>query len=244
MQENNNGAAARAPEIHQDEQSAISQPWTAQSAETEILQPGIPPIHSGASANSGETSLKRVDPFDPMNLGISTDYAAAINAQASAKPVELRKPNDQEFFRTSPNEHQRLTVGGIADKQDMGRVFIVSPVILDQVKTRFPKQVRVYELVLTVTLLGTALLWPKPLGDDRGGQWHSTERSADDSGRRKWTNMSSARGRYEFVTADNPKPVNWDSLPPFCELLRQACSERIIESLDHPLLRKLSGETE
>ena len=81
-----------------------------------------------------------VDPFDPMKLGISTDYAAAISAQASTKPFELRKPNGQaEFFRTSLFSHQRLVVGAVADQQEMSKLYVVQPGVLDQVKMRFPQ---------------------------------------------------------------------------------------------------------
>ena len=113
-----------------------------------------------------------------MNLGISTDYAAAINAKASTKPFELRAPNEQEYFRTSPQENHHLVVGSIADKQDMGKVYIVSGVLLEEVKLKFPKAVRAVELVLTQILAGASLVWPVPLVEDRGGKWNSTQRAA------------------------------------------------------------------
>jgi len=94
----------------------------------------------------------------------------AINACTSSKPFELRKPNDQEFFRTSPNADQYIDVGTISDKQDMGRIYVVSGAILKDVIARFPKSVRVVRLVLTNTLAGTTFLWPVPLAEDRGGQ--------------------------------------------------------------------------
>jgi hypothetical protein len=212
---------------------------------------GSGPVDNPKATNNSEGSNPQpsnaapVDPFDPMNLGISTDYAAAINAQSSNKPFELRKPNDQEFFRTSPLKHQRLVVGGIVDKTDMGRVYIVSPAILDQVKARFPKAIRVFEWVLAQNLSGDAFPWPVPLAEDRGGQWNSSHRSACDSGLHKWTNMSAGRGRYDITAVDNPKEVDWNSYPPMSEILRQALSDgRLIDSMDHHLLRKLAGKTE
>jgi hypothetical protein len=101
-----------------------------------------------------------VDPFDPMHLGISTEYAAAINAKALTKPFELRAPNEQEFFRTSPQKNHHLVVGSIADKQDMGKVYVVSGALLNEVKLKFPKVVRAVELVLTQILAGASLVWP------------------------------------------------------------------------------------
>jgi hypothetical protein len=205
---------------------------------------GVPKATNNSGSSSQPSNTPPVDPFDPMNLGITTDFAAAINVQASSKPFENRKPNDQEYFRTSPHKHHRLVVGAIADKQDMGRVYVVSGAILKEVTARFPRAVRAVELVLTVTQVGAVLVWPVPLADDRGGTWNSTHRSACDSGQTKWTTMASGRGRYDFDAIDNPKTVDWDSFPPFRDILRQACSERFIESLDHPLLLKLAGKTE
>ncbi len=185
------------------------------------------------------------DPFDPMNLGISTDYAAAINTQASTKPIELRKPNEQEFFRTSPHKHPRLIVGGIIDKQDMSKLYVVLPSLLDEVRVRFPKHLRIHELVLTQTQAGAVMLWGVPQGEDRGGSWNSTKRDACHKGESRWTNMSSGRGQYDVTTIDNPREVDWASFPPMSEILRQALSEgRLIDSMDHPLLKKLRGEIE
>jgi hypothetical protein len=200
-----------------------------------------------SSADPKPQTSKEVpaDPFDPKSLGISTDYAAAISAQASTKPFELRKPNGQEFFRTSPFNHQRLLVGAIADQQEMSKLYVVQPELLDQVKVRFPKSVRVYELVLTQSLVGTAFLWGVPLSEDRGGSWNSSQRDARHKGESRWTNMASGRGQYDVTTIDNSKEVVWDSFPPMIKILRQALSDgRLINTMDHPLLCKLRGEIE
>jgi hypothetical protein len=209
---------------------------------------GAPEILRVAGAPAGhqpQPDPAPVDPFDPMNLGISTDYAAAISAHASTKPFELRKPNNQEFFRTSPFEHQRLLVGGIVDKQDMSKLYVVLPSLLDEVRVRYSSHLRIYELVITQTLAGAPLLWGVPQEEDRGGRWHSQERAARHQGTTRWTNMVAGRGQYDFTTIDNLKQVDWDSFPPMAETLRQALSDgRIIDSMDHPLLRKLRGEIE
>jgi hypothetical protein len=56
--------------------------------------------------------------------------------------------------------------------------------------------------------------------------------------------MAPGRGQYDIITVNNHKTVDWDSFPPFREILRQAAAERLIESMDHPLLRKLAGDTD
>jgi hypothetical protein len=216
---NNNGASNGAPEIPQESETPAEQQ---------------PP-----------SRLANADPFDPMNLGISTDYAAAISAQASTKPVELRKPNNQEFFRTSPHKHQRVLVGSIEDKQDMSKLYVVHPSVLDGVMARFPKHVRHHDLVLTQSLIGNTFLWGVPRAEDKGGSWNSTQRESCFKGQSHWTNMASGHGKYDVTTINNPKEVDWNSFPPMVEFLHQALSDgRLINSMDHPLLLKLGGELE
>jgi len=197
-----------------------------------------------ADSKSQPSNAAPADPFDPMNLGISTDYAAAINVKPSTKPFELRKPNDQEFVRSSPRENHHLVVGSIADKQDVGKVYIVASALLDPVKAEFARAVRGVELVLAHSLAGASIVWPVPLAEDRGGKRNSTQRAACEQSKTRWVNMASEKGQYEITTVNNPREVDWDSFPPFRDVLRQAASERLIDSMDHPLLRKLRGEIE
>ncbi len=184
------------------------------------------------------------DPFDPLNLGISTDYAAAINLAASAKPFEFRKPNEQEYFRVSPREVHHLVVGAILDKQAMGRVYVVSPELLPEVKREFPKHLRAVDLFVAQTLFGASLVWPVPPADGRGGKWNSSHRTGCHSGKSRWTNMAAGNNQYDIATVDDPKEVDWDAMPPFKTILREALAERFIDSLDHPLLKKLRGQVE
>jgi osmoprotectant transport system substrate-binding protein len=59
-----------------------------------------------------------------------------------------------------------------------------------------------------------------------------------------WTNLAAnhSRARYDICPIDNPKEIDWNSFPPLAEILRQAYSELLIDSLDHPLLKKLQIE--
>jgi hypothetical protein len=58
-------------------------------------------------------------------------------------------------------------------------------------------------------------------------------------------NMVAWRGKYDVTTIDNLKAVIWESFPPMTDMLRQALADgRLIDSLDHPVLRKLRGDIE
>ena len=126
----------------------------------------------------------------------------------------------------------------------MSRVYVIAPSLLPEVKREFPKHLRAVDLFVAQTLYGASLVWPVPRAEDRGGKWNSTQRVACDGGKSHWTNMASGRGQYDIHTIDNPKEIDWDTLPPFSTILREAVSERFIDSLDHPLLKKLRGQVE
>jgi hypothetical protein len=226
---------------------------TAAKPEPTNTAPANPPINNDSvpeqvgAVKPEPTNPAPANPFDPMNLGISTDYAAAINVQKSTK-AEGRKPNDQEYFRVSPLAEHRLIVASIADKQDTGKIYIVAGSVLEAVKAEFPRFVRAVQIVIAQTQVGLILAWPVPLEQDRGGRWHSEHRRAAEDGKTKWTTMVSntPRAKYDVTSVDNPKPVqvDWKSLPPFAEILQQAFSERLIDSVEHPLLMKLRGKIE
>src|SRR6202050_5687928 len=173
-QDVNNGSLGD-PNFHEEANASNARPANASLSEParpnekERKQKADP---SGDGADDRQRNVRPVDPFDPMNLGITTDYAAVINARASMKAFELRKPNDQEFVRTSPRKDHHLVVGAIADKQDMSRIYVVSGAVLVEVKDKYPKAVRVVELVVTQTLAAAPILWPVPLVEDRGGKWN------------------------------------------------------------------------
>jgi hypothetical protein len=184
------------------------------------------------------------DPFDPANLGLSTEFAQTLSATALNAPIEFRKPNDQEFFRTSLLPEHTMNILTIADKQDMGKIYVVLGSMRKDVLEEFPRFIKPNGLILAQTLTGQGILWPFPMAGDRGNKANSTQRSAVDSGKTKWTNFHWQAPRYVVQTIENPREVDWTLYPPFKDVLRQALSERLIDSPDHALLNVLRGKVE
>ena len=60
------------------------------------------------AANRMQASNAVAHPFEPMSLGISTDYAAAINAQTAVKAFEPRK----SFTKRSKRRRGNVTRPG------------------------------------------------------------------------------------------------------------------------------------
>ncbi len=83
-----------------------------------------------------------------------------------------------------------------------------------------------------------------PGSDGKLDEWSRSALEAADIARSGWVRVQSnmSLGAYEVfeATGDIPNP-EWPETP-FKDLLRVAFKGRFIDSLDHPVLRKLRGE--
>jgi hypothetical protein len=101
-------------------------------------------------------------------------------------------------------------------------------------------------LFVAVNRQGVLFLWSirLPGADGRVDEWSRTALEAADLARKGWVRVAAnmALGAYEVFQAvgqlDEPE---WPSTP-FSELLRVAFKDRFIDTLDHPVLRRLRGE--
>jgi hypothetical protein len=97
-----------------------------------------------------------------------------------------------------------------------------------------------------VSRSGEVFLWPIRLTDPFGrpDYWSLTAREAVETAKTRWTRNTSDmnRGRYRVYTSGvDLAPVQWPSLSPE-EIIELAFGDRMIEDIDHPILRRLRGE--
>jgi len=94
---------------------------------------------------------------------------------------------------------------------------------------------------------GVTFLWPVKLPgpDGKINEWHRSAQEAAERAMTRWlfvrANMN--LGAYEMIeaTATIPDPV-WPTAT-FKELLKIGFRESLIDSLDHPVLKRLRGES-
>ena len=93
---------------------------------------------------------------------------------------------------------------------------------------------------------GDLFLWlvKLPKDNDRGNRWNDSALAAFELALAKWVRLASnmQAGCYEVYVATgiNIEP-EWPELS-FKEMLKLCFKDRYIDSLDHPLLKKLRGE--
>lgn len=181
------------------------------------------------------------DVFDLSRLRLSQDFAATIGVKKALLTVPVRKPDRQSFFRVHPDEAYRMPVPIIEVREDRAHY-----VVDRDLASELPSEVIPKMLFTAINRQDVLFLWPVRLPgiDGRLDDWNRTALEAAELATTKWIRVAAnmALGSYDVwtATAELPEP-QWPEIP-FETLLRIAFKERIISSLDHPVLRRLRGE--
>lgn len=182
------------------------------------------------------------NPFDPKRLRLSQRFAQGTDVRRPLVTVPVRKPSAQDFFRVHPEEAWRLDTALIEIKADR-EVYLVEP----EIWPLFPNECKPRTLYTTIDRRNVVTLWPVRLPDENGrlDDWNRSAHEAAQLSTEKWVRMSAdmALGAYriDVAVAEFPEPV-WPSEVSFADLLKIAFRGKMIEGLDHPVLRRLWGE--
>jgi hypothetical protein len=184
---------------------------------------------------------KKPNPFDPARLRLSQRFSKGADVQRAIVTVPVRKPNPQEFFRVHPDEAWRLETALIEIKVDR-EMYLVDPGIWPL----FPNECKPRTLYTTIDRRNVVTLWAPRLPDEKGrlDDYNRSAHEAAQLAMQKWVRLSANQslGAYDIDIASGvfPDPV-WPDIT-FQELLKIAFKGRLIEDLDHPVLRRLRGE--
>jgi hypothetical protein len=185
---------------------------------------------------------KKTSIFDDLDALAVAPNEAAGAMQEVLTHVPLQRPGRQVFFRTNPDPSWSLTTSIVFDEEGFGRdAYLVLP----QMRGELLGEVRTTLVSAIMTRQGVFQLWPLklPLDDGHPNAWYESAREALELSRTRWVCMRPdlSLGAYRVLCAigDLPDPV-WPDRP-FRELLDIAFRGRIIDSSDHPLVRRLRG---
>jgi hypothetical protein len=187
-----------------------------------------------------EAKPQTLDPFSDLSrLMLPQNYAESVGVKKLLKTVPVRKPSPQDFVRTHPDH--RLPAALIELKDDR-EVYFVAPAMIAELEGEFFPAV----LDLTINRQGTVFLWPVrlPGPDGKHLEWHRSAGEAAELAKTGWLRIKANMnlGAYEMFVAENeniPDPV-WPEQS-FEEILRTAFRDRFIDSLDHPVVKRLRG---
>ena len=183
------------------------------------------------------------DPFADLEaLRLDQNYAETAGVKKLLKTVPVRKPGSQDFVRTHP-EH-RLAPAALIELRDDRETYFVSPSMVSELAGEY----FVAALYLTITRQGVVHLWPVrlPGPDGRHLEWHRSAAEAAEAAQTRWVKIRAnmGLGAYEIFEAhsDNiPEPVWPDE--PFEQIVRVAFRDRFIDRRDHPVVKRLRGDS-
>jgi len=199
------------------------------------------PTADGASSVS-------LDPFSNIeDLRVSQDHIEAVGLKKHYLSVPVRKPSKEWFVRVHPDPAYRFETAVIELKEE-GEIYLVDkslwPELLGEPTFHFKA------FFTAISRPGNVpFLWPVRMpGED--GKIDSWNRSATEIALSiatdEWTRCVSNRhlGAYEPHIASATKSwgePEWPDLS-FDEIMRLAFRNSFVDSVDHPVLRRLRGE--
>lgn len=202
-------------------------------------KPTLQPIDpTSAKADSAASEIP--DPFNLDDLRLSQNFAETAGVKKLLKTVPVHKPNPQDFVRVHPSPEYRDNFP-VIELKDEREEFIVASRLLPELIGEFMSKT----LFTAINRQGVLFLWPVRLPDPQGRQmeWWRSMREAAELATTQWirTKSNMSLGAYEIYVAESTmsEPV-WPEVT-FQELIRLAFRDRLITSLDHPVIKRLRG---
>jgi hypothetical protein len=182
------------------------------------------------------------DPFaDLSKLRLSQAFTESVGTKKLLTTVPVRKPGKQEFVRVRPEPEYRGAFAILELKEDR-EYYLLMPDIAAEMPAEFKSMM----LYTTINRQGSVALWPVrlPEPDGRTLEWFRSAHEHADRATHTWIRIvpNMNIGAYEVFTAIGKIPEPEWPVHTFQDLLRIAFRERIINSPDHIVLKKLRGE--
>jgi len=182
-----------------------------------------------------------VDIFSNLEaLRLSPDAAAFEGTSEILSHVPVRKPNRHEFFRTRAEPEYWFDTGIFEDKEERETFFVTPPM-----REALVGEIKPVLLVPTITRQGVVLLWPLklPTEGQRHNGWMETARQAAELAKTRWVRFAAdmGLGGYRIYQAEGDlSEPEWPDKP-LAEILQIAFRDRIVDSENHPVVRRLRG---
>jgi hypothetical protein len=179
--------------------------------------------------------------LDLEQLRLSQDFSAMVGVRKALVTVPVRKPDKQCFVRVHPDAEFRLATAMLNLKEER-EIYLVDRSLWSEL----PGEITPTVFYTTITRQGVVFLWPVRLpGDDgRIDEWNRSATEAAQMATTKWVRVAANMplGAYDVfqATGDFPDP-EWPDVG-FKALLDVAFKDRFIDSLEHPVVKRLRGE--
>lgn len=179
--------------------------------------------------------------IDLESLRLSQNFSAMVGVKKVLTTVPVRKPTRQEFVRVHPDEAWQLQTAVLVLKEEREH-YLVAPELWSEI----PGEITPVLLLTGVNRQGVFFLWPirLPGEDGRIDGWNQSAMEAAQLAKMGWVRVAAnmSLGGYEVfrATGDLPEP-QWPDIS-FQELVNIAFKGRFIDSMEHPVIKRLMGK--
>lgn len=189
----------------------------------------------------GTTPQAPPDPFNPDNLRLSQSFAETVGVKKLLTTIPVRKPNPQDFVRVHPDPAFRENFPIIELKEEREE-YIVTAGLVPELVGEFVQKT----LFFAVNRQGTFFFWPVrlPPPDGKDMEWWRSAREAAERATKNWVRVKAnmSNGAYDIyeakMTITDPE---WPQLG-FWDLIRIAFRSYLIDSIDHPVIKRLRAQ--
>ena len=181
------------------------------------------------------------DPFDLARLRLPQDFLAESPVKRLLTTVPVRRPGPQDFVRVHPSAAYRHLMALLKIEDDRDEIYAVDLNAVPDLRN----ECYAANLFTAITRTGVLFLWPVrvPAADGRVNEWHVSQATAAEAAMRDWIRMKANMSlrAYEIFQPENKIPDPEWPKQSFAELLRIAFRDRLINSIDHPAVKRLRG---
>ena len=184
------------------------------------------------------------DPFNDLSaLRLPQDFASQTSVRPVFTTIGVRKPNRQEFVRVREGENWKFETGCFTDGES-GEVYMVPQALWPELQG----EVRPTCLVTCLSRNSNVpFLWPLKLPgpDGRPNRWNESAIEAASLAEQQWLRVvadMSAGCYVPQIATGNLADPEWPAGLTLNDLIRLAFRDRLIDDIQHPLLRRLRGE--
>jgi hypothetical protein len=234
--------------MSKNSESAVEQNIPAVEVGTEVNRTAKANLSKVETPETDTLKPNAYDPFDPDNMRLSQATLKGAAKKLVTNYV-IRKPRKGAFFRVHPGEDYQYVTYVYVEKDEAQLekdTYLISHRFSAQLDEEFKSVMQGVILYLAKERHAEKpFVWRVgiPLEGAKDNKYWESAREIADIAKTEWVRIATSMGCYEhykptLTTGIVPEPV-WPEIP-FGEILRLAFKNRVIDSMDHPIMRALT----
>jgi hypothetical protein len=209
--------------------------------ENRIKSVGIVPSVASTQGTSIRPTIRPVASAITRAREAKKGFAAPLGRRTQAT-YPIQKPMKSKYVRVHPDLTYRQPSIRTFTDSDTSELYYVDPDL--ELPEAVESQTRITDLYAAQTHDGTNFIWFVHHSDT---SWYRAAVTSIRTCSRAWRRVIARKSAntYDLYEPEQsiPEP-DWSALPPFLEMVESGFEDRMIQTVDHPVFRKLRGFTD